>query len=347
MGDRKVRFGVLGCGAAGQLHALAIARCPETELVLVADVDARAAGIVSERFRVPFTCSSDELLQHADVEAVSIALPHHLHHEYGMRAGECGKHAIIEKPFTTGRKQALELIEAFEEGGLLLSAWLERRYHPFVVKARQLLEDGLVGKIIYITINVLGYKQRSYWEYGMRNESVPSHWRKFWETSGGGPLMMNGIHQIDLIRYITGLEVAEVYAKMATFYHDVEVEDTISVLLEFDNGALGRIDCSCAAFGAGFFPIQHKRDYIYGTDGYIFLSAPLETYDRMFDHRVHEVPGLSVVGCKIKELGEFASAVLNGGSCGPLAREIVRSQDVISAAYQSARTGRPVRLNSS
>ena len=341
---RKIKFGLLGCGAAGQLHAMAISQCPETELVMVADIDERAARIISEKYCIPYVSLAEELLNNPDIEAVSIALPHYLHYEYGIKVAEAGKHVIIEKPFTTSKDKALELIEIFKEKKLFLSVWLERRNNPFAIKAKQLLKDGLVGKIAYIAINVLGYKQRSYWEYGMRNESYPSNWRKFWKTSGGGPLLMNGIHQIDLMRYITNLEVVEVYAKMATLYHDVEVEDTITVLLEFENGALGRIDCSCAVFGAGFFPIQSKRDYIYGTDGYIFLNTPLETFDRIFHQRVHEVPKLTVTECKNQAIREFARTVSNQQLPSYLVKEIIKSHEIISAAYKSARTGKPVKL---
>jgi predicted dehydrogenase len=344
MSNAKLKFGLLGCGAAGMLHAEAIASCPETELVLVADVDERMAREVARRYGVPHVGSAEELLADVHVAAVSIALPHHLHYEYGLQAAAAGKHAIIEKPFTTSSAHGRELIEVFARQGLTLSAWLERRYMPFAAKARELLQTGMAGRLIYITINVLGYKPRAYWEYGMRNETFPSQWRKSWETSAGGPLMMNGIHQIDLVRYITGLEVIEVYARMGTFYHDVEVEDTIAVMLEFDNGALGRIDCSCAAYGAGTFPIQHKRDYLYGTDGYLFLSAPLETYDRVYEHRVHDVPVRAVPECKALEVADFARAVAEGRPHGAFAEEILKSRRVVEAAYESAQSRLPVRV---
>jgi len=344
--NKKLRFGVLGCGAAGVLHATAIVRCAETELVMVADHNEKAARNASEAFDVPYVCCGEELLANREIEAVSIALPHHLHHEYGLKTGQAGKHLIVEKPFTTHPDTAAEIIDLFAQRGLTLSVWLERRYYPFVEEARRFLREGHVGRIIYVALDVMGYKPRAYWEYGMRFESFASDWRKRWETSGGGPLLMNGIHQIDLMRCITGLEVVEVMAQMDTFYHDIEVEDTIVALFRLDNGALGRVDCSCASYGAGRFPIDIKRDRIYGTNGYLVLGAPLETYDRIWHRRQHDVPKYTVTDAKILAVGDFAQSVLRGDETAHLAHEILKSQTVIKAMYESARTGKAVTLES-
>jgi UDP-N-acetyl-2-amino-2-deoxyglucuronate dehydrogenase len=345
MHNRKLKFGILGCGAAGALHATAIAHCAQTELLMVADDNENAAKNASEAFDVPYTLSCDELLANPDIEAVSIALPHHLHYEYSLKAGQADKHLIVEKPFTTHPDLAAQVVDLFADRELFLSVWLERRYYPFVEEARRFLREGHLGRIIYVAIDVMGYKPRAYWEYGMRFESFASDWRKKWETSGGGPLLMNGIHQLDLMRYITGLEVVEVTAQMATFYHDVEVEDTIAALFKLDNGALGRVDCTCAAYGAGRFPIDIKKDRIYGTNGYLVLGAPLETYDRIWHHRKHDVAHFTVTDAKILAIGDFAQSVLKGKSTH-LAHEILQSHKIIKAMYHSARTGKAVALSS-
>jgi UDP-N-acetyl-2-amino-2-deoxyglucuronate dehydrogenase len=343
-GDR-VRMGIIGCGAAGLIEARAIVNSHSARLVMVADIEPRAARQAGEKFGVPHVHSAEELLASSEVDAVSIALPHHLHLPVGLLAAAAGKHAIIEKPLTTSASDALELIEAFERARRTLSVWLERRYCPFVEPARRFLAEGHIGRIIYVTLDVMGHKPRSYWAYGMRNESFPSNWRKSWTTSGGGVLLMNAVHQIDVVRYITGLEVAEVFAKMRTFYHDVEVEDTLAAVLEFEGGALGRIDSSCAAFGAGAFPIDIQRDRIYGVDGHIVLGSPLETYDRIWYHRKQELPRYTVTEMKTDAIDDYARRLLDGGRDASLAREAVRNHEVIAALYESARSGRPVRLN--
>jgi predicted dehydrogenase len=346
MHDRKLKFGILGCGAAGVLHAMAIVRCAETELVMVADHNEKAARNASETFDVPYVCSCEELLTSREIEAVSIALPHHLHYEYSRKAGQADKHLIVEKPFTTNPDTAAEIVDLFAQRGLFLSVWLERRYYPFVEEARRFLREGHIGRIIYVALDIMGYKPRAYWEYGMRFESFASDWRKRWETSGGGPLLMNGIHQIDLMRYITGLEVVEVMAQMNTFYHDVEVEDTIAALFKLDNGALGRVDCSCAAYGAGRFPIDIKKDRIYGTNGYLALGAPLETNDRIWHHRQHDIAKYTVTDAKILAVSDFAQSVSRGDEAAHLARESLKSHQIIKAMYESARTGKAVLLES-
>jgi predicted dehydrogenase len=346
MQDKKLKFGILGSGAAGVLHAMAIARCDETELVMVADHNEKAAKDVSENFDVPYVCSCEELLANREIEAVSIALPHHLHHKYSIKAGKADKHLIVEKPFSTDPNTAVQIVDLFAQRGLFLSVWLERRYYPFVEEARRFLREGHIGRIIYIALDIMGYKPRAYWEYGMRYESYASNWRKRWETSGGGPLLMNGIHQIDLMRCITGLEVVEVTAQMETFYHDVEVEDTIAALFKMDNGAFGRVDCSCATYGAGRFPIDIKKDQIYGTNGYLVLGAPLETYDRIWHHRQHDVTKYTVTDGKIRAIRDFTQSVSRGEEGAYLVHEIIRAHQIIGAMYESARTRKPVLLDS-
>jgi predicted dehydrogenase len=337
MYTNKLRFGLLGCGAAGSIHAAAIA-----ELVMVCDTDADAAERLGSKCRVRHTHDPDVLLNDPAIEAVTVALPHHLHREYALKCALAGKSAIIEKPFTLNREDGQSVVAAFQRQGLFVSAWLERRYNPFAVRTKELVEQNRFGRVIYVAINTMGYKQRSYWEYGMRNEDGPSNWRKQWATAGGGPLLMNAIHQIDLACWITGLEITEVFARMATFFHPVEVEDTISVQLLFSNGALGRIDCSCAAFGAGFFPIEQKRDYIYGVDGYAYLTTPLETCDRLNYHQKHELPKLSVAECKTLAIRDFVRAVRERDSAAMLAESAIRANAVVAAAYRSAREGKPI-----
>ena len=344
MSKDVIRMGLLGCGAAGAIQARAITDCSATSLAMVADIDPRSAQLVGDKFSVSHTTNMAELLACPEVDAVSIALPHHLHLEVGLLALEHGKPAIVEKPFTNSVENGERLLDAFANAGVALSAWVERRYCPFVEPARKFLQEGHAGRIIYVKVDVMGYKPRAYWEYGMRFESAPSDWRKSRDLSGGGPLLMNGIHQLDLVRHVTGLEVTEVVARMNTHCHEVEVEDTISVLLEFDNGAQGVIDCSCATFGAGAFPIALKKDRIYGTDGNLTLGSPLETFDRVWHHRSHDVPKYTVTEMKREAIFDFAEALREGRSPGQLAAELLTSHRVVTAAYESARTTLPVRL---
>ncbi len=298
--------------------------------------------MLGERFGLPWTSEPERLLEDPAIEAVSLAVPHHLHLEMATRAARAGKHVLLEKPFTLNVGQARELVEVGRECGVSIAPWLERRFLPSAERAREILSEGTLGSTVFTRVSALGYKSRAYWEHGMRCEEYPSSWRSRKETSGGGVLLMNGIHQVDLMAWVTGLEVADVFARTATLHHEVEVEDIALVDLRYRSGALGVIEAACCAYGVGRFPIAGPKDVVMGTDGFLELGSPLKCFDRIRFLREYELPRLSVADMKIRLLENFADHLRAGAPLRAGPADAIRALAVIEAAYDSAARRQPV-----
>jgi predicted dehydrogenase len=297
---------------------------------------------LGDRVGVTWTTEIDRLLDDPTVEVVSLAVPHHLHLELASRVARAGKHILLEKPFTLNTAQARQLVDLCRAQHVTVVPWLERRYLPYVDRIRELVALGTLGKLAYTRVSALGYKPRAYWEYGMRFEEYPSSWRGRKAESGGGILIMNGIHQVDLMTYLTGLEVTEVFAQVATLHHEVEVEDLALVSLRYRGGAMGVVEASCCTYGVNQFPIEAPPDAIMGTDGYLQLGAPLKCYDRIRFSRQFDFPKLSVTDMKIRQLENVARHLREGAELRCSAEDVIRALAVIEAAYESAACRAPV-----
>jgi UDP-N-acetyl-2-amino-2-deoxyglucuronate dehydrogenase len=339
----KVKFGLIGCGAAGKIHARAILGSESTQLCAVCDADERAARALGERWGLPWTMDPDRLFENAGIEAVSIATPHHTHMAIASRAAQAGKHIILEKPFTLNTAEAVRLVRACGAAKVVIIPWLERRYLPFVERAREIVAGGVLGKIVYTRVCTLGYKPRAYWEYGMRLEEYPSSWRGSLALSGGGILLMNGVHQIDLMSCVSGLAATEVTGRTARLYHEVEVEDLAVVLLRYASGALGIIEASCCTFGPAQFPIENPADAIMGVDGSLQLGVPLKWFDRIRYAQTCDYPKMSVTDMKIRLLDDFAHHLREGMPLRCRPEDAIGVLAIIEAAYRSAASGAPVQ----
>lgn len=340
----RVSFGLIGCGAAGKLHAQAMRESGAVDLRLVMDPEPRAARSLGEKVEVPWTTELDRLLEDRSIEAVSLAVPHYLHADLASRVARANKHILLEKPFTTSVQQAEALVALCRDRRVVIAPWFERRFLDYATRAREIIADGTIGKVVYTRVSTLGYKTRAYWQYGMNGEEYPSSWRSRRETSGGGVLIMNAIHQIDLMSYVTSLEVAEVSSQTATLHHEVEVEDIALVNVRYQSGALGMIEASCCTYGLGQFPIQGPGDTVAGTDGYLQMATVLKCFDRVRLDRQMEFPRIGVTEQKARQLENFAQHLREGKPLRVDATDAIRALAIVEAAYQSAATGANVTV---
>jgi predicted dehydrogenase len=341
---KKVSIGLVGCGAAGKIHAKAIADSDHAELRWVEDCNARAAQQLGQRHQVPWATELERFLDDPSLDAVSLAVPHHLHLELASRVALAGKHILLEKPFTLNVAQAHRLVALCREQKVTLVPWMERRFLPYAGSARELVASGELGQVVYTRVCTLGYKPRAYWAHGMRCEEYPSSWRSTLSASGGGILLMNGIHQIDLMRYVSGLTPAEVFARVATMHHEVEVEDLALVNVRYGSGALGVIEASCCTYGVGQFPIEGPADSIMGTDGHLAFGTPLRCFDRIRFSRQFEFPKLSVMDMKMRLLENFARHIREGEDLRCKPSDAISALAVIEAAYRSAARSAPISV---
>jgi len=334
---------MIGCGEIAVANARSINNAKNACITMAMDVVEDVAKDLGEKYNAPYTTNVEELLANPDVDAVIISTPHYLHAPLAVQAAQAGKHVMVEKPIAINLKQADEMIEACKKAGVLLSVCFVSRYGASTIKAKELIEQGAIGKIIGIKISGMSNKPEHYWHGGYSGR-VKTDWRQQLDKSGGGYLIMNLVHNIDRLRYITGLEAVRVYSEYDTFATPVEVEDMLNVVLRYNNGAIGSIDgSSCAAGG------ESLGDRIYGTDGQIVCSNPLRVYttksvEGLNANEWNQLKIEELYDSRVRFIEEFAEAVLDGKQPPITGYDGRATLEIIVAAYESGRRKAVVEL---
>ncbi len=345
--DDPLRIAQIGCGEIAPAHLQAYEETSAVALTMTMDVVEEAARELGERAEVPWTTDLDEVLSSDEVDAVSIAAPHHMHSDIAVAALEAGKHVLCEKPLAHTMEAGWRMVEAARAHDRLLSMWMVMRYWPHVQEGRRLVAAGALGEVKGLFLVTLGYKGSQYWYHGVSGKSRYTDWRAHREHAGGGILIMNSVHQIDLWRYVTGLNFAQVAAHWVTDVTDSEVEDFISVSFQLENGAAGSVTASsCVAGGSNAADrlIGTKGQLHFGAEGNrVFLLEDFEGYaaGRWLDLQA-EPPG----GERTRLVDQFAAAVAAGGPAPVSAEEGLLTLAPICAAYKAAATGSVVTVES-
>ncbi len=342
-----LRFGLVGAGEIAVQTAAAITAVPHATITGVMDVREDLARDLAEQYDGLWTTDVSDLLARDDVDVVYIAVPHHLHLYYAERAAAAGKHILVEKPMGVSVAEADRILEAAREAGVYCSVPFVMRYVPANRKAWELVRSGAIGEITGVSMTMRADKPASYWRSGYSGRAE-TDWRMRKATAGGGVLITNMVHNLDLIRWISGLEVTRVYAEAGTFWADVEVEDLIVVTLRYENGAIGVIEAG-ASIPGGQGPAREWGDRLYGRQGQIVLpnpwsGGPLLLYTTEAG-RWQEIPCEPPGDTRAALIEEFAQAVL-AGKPPPIPGEDARAVLAICvAAYQAAETGKAVELS--
>src|ERR687898_2170161 len=261
----KVRFGILGCGVIGSHHARAIAGLEDAELVAVADVVPEPA----EKLAGEYGCSSHsglgQMLSEAKLDAVCVCTPSGMHAGDAIAALEAGKHVVIEKPVDITLEAADRLIEVQRATGRRVAVVSQHRFDPATQAVREALARGEFGRLTSGSADVRWWRSQSYYDSG--------GWRGTWKLDGGGVLINQAIHSIDLLQWLMG-EVVEVTAYTGLLAHErIEVEDTAVAILKFADGALGTIVATTAAY-----PGLTTRTAVHGDRGSAIIDDDELTY---------------------------------------------------------------------
>lgn len=255
----KIGFGIIGCGVIADFHANALFGLPD-EAVLVGVADARYESAVrfAQAKQVRAFASVDEMLACDEIDAVTVCTPSGFHADVAVKAANAGKHIIVEKPMAITAEQLDRMTEACERNGVVLSSIAQSRFTNGVQMAKQALEDGLLGRLVCADIYMKYNRTQEYYDSG--------GWRGTKAVDGGGALMNQGIHGVDLLLYLAG-DVKSVYAVSKTLARRIEVEDTLSAVLEFKSGATGVIQATTSVY-----PGYPRRLDLNGDKGSITLE---------------------------------------------------------------------------
>ncbi|MBQ9787760.1 MAG: Gfo/Idh/MocA family oxidoreductase [Lentisphaeria bacterium] len=273
--QKKVKFGIIGIGNMGSAHAEMMQDIKNVELVAVCDINPKAIDRLPEKIRekVTFYTASEEFFKHDGLQAVLIAVPHYFHVDLAIAAMENGKHVIVEKPISVHKAEAQRLIDAaakFPE--LVRSAMFNQRTLPAHRKLKALIDNGELGRINRVNWIITDwFRTQRYYDSG--------DWRATWAGEGGGVLLNQCPHQLDLMQWLFGLPVmVSAQAKIGKF-HDIEVEDEVNAYLEYADGCVGNFITSTGeAPGTNRLEITAERGRVILENGEInFLRNEVET----------------------------------------------------------------------
>lgn len=347
---RRLVFGLIGCGEIAVQTAKAIAASPSSEIGMVQDINEEMARDLAEKYDVPWRLTWEELLANKCLDAVYIATPHYLHSPAAIAAAEAGKHVLVEKPIATTLPDADAMKAACDKAGVALSVAFPGRYVEHTGTVKKLIEDGAIGRIVGIDYGSHGYKPQSYWRGGWTGR-VRTDWRTSKEKSGGGVFLMNLVHTVDFMRYVTGLEVVSIAANCDTFKTDVEVEDYLVATIRYNNGAIGAVRTSTIVEGKAP-PDALEGDRIIGLGGQIFIAPESlhvfvnKRYKDFQPCRWHRIRTANPWGGCGEMITAFSKAVLAGKAPPITGLDGRKALEVCLAAYESSRTGSVVTLPS-
>jgi predicted dehydrogenase len=336
----------VGCGDIALFNAAAVAAAPNTELVACFDPVHRLAEDLASTYGGEATPTLEALLDRRDVDAVFLSVPHHLHAPLGLQAVEAGKHLVVEKPAANTLAAAAEMSTGAERAGVVLSVCFPHRYQPNVVSARKLVADGAVGEVAGTLTSFFADKPLSYWLGGFTGRST-SNWRRSRAQAGGGVLIMNLSHYLDLVRYIAGVEAQTCTALTDVVDGPAEVEDTVSLSVRYTNGAMGTLfGCSALRGNRSGFVELH----VWGRDGHLTVEPTPQVYtaraiDGLRPARWQTFSGPAGADIRAVFVSRFATAIDRGEEPDVTAADGLAVQALIEAAYRSSELGAPARVH--
>jgi predicted dehydrogenase len=258
---QPVRTALVGCGKVGQLHAAALRDVPESEFVAVCDSDPARAESFAQRYGVRAFTDVPTMLRDAIVQAVCVCTPHPLHAAPIIEAAQAGVHALVEKPLAATLADCDAMLAAARKAGTILSVVSQRRWYEPVLRMKAAIDAGKIGAPVLGVFSMFSWRDQAYYQ------SDP--WRGKWATEGGGVLINQSPHHLDLLRWFMG-EIDEVSGYWANLNHPyVEVEDTALSMIRFKSGGLGSVVASLSQ-KPGIFAKVH----VHGANG---ASVGVET----------------------------------------------------------------------
>ena len=348
----KLRFGIIGCGVIGPTHAEAIDSLTDAQLVAVADPIAERAQKLAGKYNVTPYADIQAMLEREQLDVVTVCTPSGEHGKHACQVMRTGRHVIVEKPMEITRTAIDEMLRTQQEMNVKLSVISQHRFDAATQQIHALVQEQAFGRLVLGNVLIPWWRSQAYYDSGA--------WRGTWEFDGGGVLMNQSIHSIDLLQWLMG-PVKSLYAYTDTLAHRMETEDVGVAVLRFTNGAVGTI-----AATTGAYPGVTTRIELFGNKG----SAIIENDQLSYVHLARdeqEQPGDYGSNSKTAQKSVVDSATAHNPSAlsanshalqiadmirairengvplvdGNTARQPV---DIILAIYESVRTHKEILL---
>ncbi len=349
MENKTFGFGIVGAGMISHFHARAIEEIKNARLLGIYSTN----KIKSDQFAGKHNCRAydtlNEMLSQPEIDIVCICTPSGIHLEPAVATIEAGKHCLVEKPLEITVERCDKIIEAAQKAGVKTGVIFPSRFYGASRQLKKSIDEKRFGEMVLGDAHVKWSRSAEYYKSG--------EWRGSWKYDGGGALMNQGIHSVDLLQWYMGA-VESVQSVSANIRHkDIEVEDTIVSTIKFRNGALGTIECS-----TGVFPGSLKRVEILGTSGTAILEGD-HLIQWQFEQESNEdedirnamqqgtvshggasnPADISFVGHQM-QIEDFIHAIETNGTPLVDGKEGRKSVEIVCSIYESARLGKKVEL---
>ncbi len=342
--NKKLKIGIVGCGTIADIHALAINESSNALLVSAFSRNKKNAKQFGEKYQITWFTDWDLFISDNELDAVSICTPNGTHLDYGKKAAEANKHIILEKPIEVTLARARALITVCKKNKVQLAVIYQSRFQDGMYELKRQIDQGKIGKLIMGDAYIKWYRSQEYYDSGA--------WRGTFKLDGGGVLINQAIHTIDLLQWLVG-PVNTIFGQTGTFDHKrLEGEDNASAVLRFKNGAIGVIQASTSVQ-----PSQSRRIEIHGEKGSIIINGDeivvFTTDDSDSLNEKKEIPssgsssplgGFSIEPHK-KQIEAITDAIHNKRTPVVSGEDSLRSLEIVLALYESAKTNTKVIMD--
>ncbi|WP_291781176.1 Gfo/Idh/MocA family oxidoreductase [Cecembia sp.] len=340
--NKKIGVGIIGTGAIAVKHAAAIKELEGAELLAVCSSTKERAKAAASVFGVESHSDIHSFLKHPRLDLITICTASGHHLEPALTSIAAGKHVLIEKPIEINLKRADQIIQAAREKGVKLGVIFQNRFNPDYLHLKNAIKEGQLGKLLMGNAYVNWFRDEDYYK--------SSPWKGTFNGDGGGALINQAIHTIDLLLDCLGA-VQSVFGKTHTLYHEIETEDSAAAFIEFKNGALGTITASTA-----IFPGYPERLEIYGSKGSIILEGgKIKAWDILGKPSIAINPSVSnnsgasdpmAIGHQwhLEQYKDFLNAIQDDIAPLVSGEEGIKSLALIEGIYRSSKMGKMVFL---
>lgn len=349
-----LRIGIVGCGKIARNHVQALQALDGVAVVACCDTDLSRARAFAAANGIDNACASTTEMVGLGLDAVTVCTPHPTHEAVVIEAAEAGLHVLCEKPIGVDLDSADRMIDAAERAGITFGVMFQRRFWPAAQRIRKAIDDGSLGRPMLGEVSVLLHRPSSYY--------AQDAWRGSWETDGGGVLMTQAIHQLDLLQWYLGRPVS-VTGFIRTHVHGdhIETEDSASAVIAFESGATATVTATTAAnhnlgnrvtvigeTGA----IGSLLEFPEGAEGIneLWTVPGEENLGTPFSLDITARPDIADINAGLvdfhtQQVQDFADAVRTGREPAVTGRDARTSLAIVTAIYESSRTGGPVSIN--
>ncbi len=355
----RIKTGIIGCGKVSHIHASALMNLKESKFTAVFSRNKERAESFANQYGVKAYTNLERYLANSGVQAVFVCTPHPFHVTPTVLAAQNGVHVMIEKPLAASLQDCDEMINATRNAKVKMAIVSQRRLYESVARVKKAIEDGKIGKSILGTVTMLGWRDENYYK------SDP--WRGTWDQEGGGVLVNQAPHQLDILQWYIG-DIDELYGYWSNFNHSyIEVEDTAVAFIRFKNGAIGNILVSNSQN-----PALYGKVHVHGengssigvqTDGGAMFVAGMSTIEEPPVNDLWTVPGEENMLIKWKQedterfqkidatkhyhqlqIQDFLKAIIENREPMIPGEEGRKTVEIFTAIYRSHRDNKPIKF---